>query len=80
MNFIVKLTYKDDKDINLKCNEDQVKRLLDCLNGQKIYWSEDGTTGFWTNLADIRYIHLLKEETKEEKSGLCRPDESTIAS
>jgi len=68
MIYITKITYKDNVTLNLTGDEEDCKSLFQALSAQKIFWSKEGNNGFWTNLSDIRYIHILKEEEKVEEN------------
>lgn len=69
MIYITKITYKDNVTLNLTGDEEDCKSLFQALSSQKIFWSKEGKNGFWTNLSDIRYIHILKEEEKVEENS-----------
>ncbi len=75
----VKFTYKDDKELNINMVPAKLKSFFDCLDIKQIFWFGDEETtpevGFWTNLDDIRYIHIqavkgeIDEEPKECKES-----------
>lgn len=77
MNYNLKLTYKDAVTLDLILSEEEAKNLFVCLNSQSIYWTKEAKKGFWTNIADIRYIHILQLENDESTGNIKEPD--TIA-
>jgi hypothetical protein len=72
-NYTLKITYKDGHLIDIKLSEEDAEVFFECINSSKIYWSKDTGQGFWTNLLDIRYLHILPIE---ESSGF--PGESQV--
>ena len=62
VKYTLKLTYKDGMTLDIISDEQESKKLFECLNAATIYWSKDGKKGFWTNVGDIRYIHIIEME------------------
>jgi hypothetical protein len=61
MNYIVSLTYFDDKDLKVSVEEKNLKRFFDDLNNDEIYFNQESGCGFWTCLQNIRHIVVYKQ-------------------
>jgi len=68
----IKLTYKDDKEVNINLLEDNLELFLNHLHANKIFWGKEKgmpDKGFWTNIEDIRLyeIETIKGQENEGK-------------
>lgn len=58
----VHFEYKDGKRAQHNLPESMLSRFFETLNKKNIFWYEESTellqNGFWTNLDDIRCIHI----------------------
>jgi len=60
MNYIVSLTYMDDKVLNVALPEDEVPKFLEKLQKSEPYWAPNETNAFWTSNAQVRYVNIAK--------------------
>ena len=74
MNFTVRLTYLDDKVINVALPEGEVLKFLDGLKKNEPYWAPNADHAFWTANAQVRYVSVSKnqEEPSKEAEGPIR--------
>lgn len=71
MNYIVSLTYRDDKKLNIEITEEQLEPFMEAIKMQEMFWSEGRKNGFYTDLKDIRYLQLAeKGQGEPEKENL----------
>jgi hypothetical protein len=52
----VKFVFKDGKDLNVNVEAQYLTQFFDELSNKKIYWNQTKTSGFWTNLDDVRFV------------------------
>lgn len=64
----VNLFYKDDKHMTIDVLDHEIKRFFDELNQSQVYIHPETQVGFWTNMADIRYIKIIKKEVPHEEA------------
>lgn len=69
MEFILKITYKDEKVVEVKLREEDAQNFFDCINSSKVWWSTLTGHGFWTNILEIRHIHIRPCEENLGFSG-----------
>lgn len=55
----IKFVYNDGKDLQVDVQEEKLKFFFDCLNTRGIYWNDEETLGFWTDLDKIRYVQIF---------------------
>jgi len=61
MAYIVSMFYKDEKSMNIKILDEEIEKFFTDLNQSQVYIHPRTEQGFWTNIADIRYILTNKE-------------------
>lgn len=57
----VHFVYKDGKDLNINMAPQQLPKFFTELNDKNIFWygkEERPESGFWTNIDEVRFIHL----------------------
>jgi len=62
MNFIVRLTYLDDKSINVSLSEAEVPIFLEKLKKNEAYSAPDSDNAFWTPKDQVRFVNITKEQ------------------
>lgn len=62
MNFIVRLTYLDDKSINVSLSEAEVPIFLEKLKKNEAYSAPDSDNAFWTPKDQVRFVNIAKEQ------------------
>jgi len=67
MAYVVTMTYKDEKAVNIKIKEEEIEKFFNDMNASQVYLQPDTQHGFWTNIADIRYITTVKEGESDVK-------------
>jgi len=75
MNYIVRLTYMDGKDVNVILPEAEIPKFLEKLQKNEPYWAPNNETAFWTSNDQVRFTSIAKEaevikaeaETKAKK-------------
>jgi len=60
MNYVIRLTYMDDKTLNLELPKDEVPKFLECLQKNVAYWAKDADVAFWTPNQQVRYTNINK--------------------
>lgn len=65
MEYNFKITYRDDKFINVIVPEQRIGEFLECLSNKSIYWMEEHDSGFWTDLDTARYVMINKVQNKQ---------------
>jgi hypothetical protein len=69
--------YKDDKSITVHLQDEEVNTFFKELNEGRIYRHENGN-GFWTNLNDIRYITVVKQNPEENTNEKTQEEQSEV--
>jgi hypothetical protein len=73
MNFAIKITYTDEKSLDIVLPEEEVSRFLETVKNGECYWDKTKQAAFWTPDSLIRYVNinkLLEDQAKppvEEK-------------
>ena len=70
--YTIHLVYKDEEDLTVDhILPDQLSDFFEKLTTQGVYWNKnengDPKSGFWTNLADVRYLTINAIEGEELK-------------
>ncbi len=74
----IKLVYKDGKEMDLEIPNTQYQNFFDSLNAKKVFWSPYVSRGFWTNLDDVRYIHVNFFDEDDPRSTTTEEEENEI--
>lgn len=61
MNYIVRLTYMDGKDVNVILPEAEIPKFLEKLQKNEPYWAPNNETAFWTSNDQVRFTSIAKE-------------------
>jgi len=68
MEYTIKFTYLDGKDIDFVIEEQKLKGFFEKLNKGQIYWHDEKMLrGFWLNLEKVRYIEFFGLEPVNEE-------------
>jgi len=62
MNYTVRLTYIDDKTLNVSLPEGEVPKFLEKMKKNEAYWTADADSAFWTPENQIRFVNISKEQ------------------
>jgi hypothetical protein len=62
MNYIVVLTYIDDKTLNVSLPKDEVSKFLEKMQNNETYWAKGTENAFWTPTNQIRFVNIMKEQ------------------
>ena len=62
MNHVVRLTYKDDKTLNIALPAEEVPKFLEKMKKNEAYWTADADSAFWTPENQIRFVNIVKEQ------------------
>lgn len=66
-NWIIKLTYKDGKEMNVVLPKEEVNKFLDAYKNKKDYWAPESVDGgFMTKFDEARAIVWGKEPPPKE--------------
>jgi len=80
MTYKVTLTYKDDKVLNILTSEENLEKLLDSLDENRVFFDEKTQAGFWTCKKELRHIivqtYVPVQEVVEEKKELSVAEDS----
>lgn len=60
MQYILKLTYLDDKEVSIVLDEKQVPKFLESYKKDEPYWQENAESAFLVAKDLIRYVNILK--------------------
>jgi len=66
MNYIIVLTYRDEKQVHIEIKEDQLNSFMEAMKNKELFWQEHKYNGFYANMDDIRFIHVVKKEDEEK--------------
>jgi len=73
MQYILKLTYLDGKDVSIILDDKQIPQFLEAFKKDEPFWQKDAESAFFVPQAQVRYVNILKyvappvEVKKEEK-------------
>lgn len=56
MDYEIKLTYQDDKVVDIIIPEDDVQEFFDNISNGKIFKNKSTGMGFWTSFNSLRHI------------------------
>lgn len=56
--FKIKLIYNDDKELNINIPPEEYMSFFQAINSGQVFWGKGTNTGFWTSLANVRYMTL----------------------
>ncbi len=82
MMYIAKMTYKDGTTLPIAIKQSEFDDFFKSLKSKNFYWYKQGICGFWTNLADVRFIQVLPGDVDHEKEKTSKEGnaENTISS
>jgi len=68
MNFIVRIYYRDDKDVQVILTDKEVKEFIKCVRNGEAFWTENEKSAFWTPQEALRYINVIEfDESKQQE-------------
>ena len=62
------IVYNDGQDLYVDLEEKDVKAFSDNISNNKIFWNQQQTQGFLTDLKNIRYISFNKTQQVKNES------------
>lgn len=62
----IRFVYNDGKDVRINLPDDCFQEFFNCLNDRKPYWDKSLTQGFWTNIAEVRFVEFVRQGDKNE--------------
>ena len=62
MNYMVRLTYIDDKTLDISLPDGEVPKFLEKMKKNEAYWTADSENAFWTPENQIRFVNIVKEQ------------------
>lgn len=68
MKYRVRLVYKDGESLDVMVGEEEIDQFFTDLSGSQVYIHPESKAGFWTNLAEVRYITANPTDKIEEIS------------
>jgi len=70
MNFAIKITYTDDKALDIILPEAEVPRFVESVQKGECYWDKSNQSAFWTKDNLIRYMNLNKIPEEQPKAAV----------
>ena len=65
MNYLIKLTYLDDKILDISLTGEEVPKFLEKLRNNEAYWSPNNETAFWVSASQLRYTNIIQQKDDE---------------
>ena len=66
MDYIIRLTYMDSKDVNIELSEVEVPKFLENIQKNLPYWAPNNATAFWTPSEQLRFVSIAKKAIDEK--------------
>jgi len=60
MQYILKLTYLDGKDVSIILDDKQIPVFLEKFNNNEPYWQENAESAFMVLKDLVRYVNIMK--------------------
>lgn len=60
MQYILKLTYLDDKEVSIILDDKQIPQFLEAFKKDEPYWQKNAESAFFVPQAQVRYVNILK--------------------
>jgi len=78
MNYIIRLTYMDEKQINVVLPEEETTKFFEKLQKNEPYWAPNKETAFWTCNNQVRFISLVRESELKKAEEIAKAKEEEI--